>query len=278
MRSTSKTSINELRNLIRRLRRKCPWDKKQTFATLRPLLVEEAYELSEALGGRDDRKIAEELGDLLFMALFIAQIGEEKKRLRLAALVRKTVAKLKHRHPHVFTTAPAKNADEVLTSWERTKSSAFSGVPRALPALQKAQMIQVRAGRLKFEWKNFTGALEKVREEIAELEGELAHGGRRKIREELGDVLFALASLAGYLKLDAEQCLQRANGKFIRRFSGMEQDMRRKGKNFTTASLDEMEESWEEAKGRSSKNKKEGVRKTSSPRAGGRQGRARLRS
>jgi MazG family protein len=220
-------------------------------------VLEETYELCEAIAGRNVPKIEEELGDLLFMVLFLCRVGEEQGRFRFSNLVRTTIKKLRQRHPHVFKAKKRKSVDEVLSSWERTKSSVFTGIPRALPALQKAQTIQQRARRMNFEFKDLNGPLAKIKEEVTELEAELDGGAKRKIEEEMGDLLFSLVTLAGQLEFDAEGCLQRANDKFIRRFSAMERHMQKRGKAFGTATLAEMDESWKVAKGRSSKRAKD---------------------
>ncbi len=248
MRSSLKDPIKKLQQLIGRLRRDCPWDRQQTLASLQPLLREEAYELGEAVERRSNKKIEEELGDLLFMVLFLLRIGEEKGTVKFSRLIGRTIQKLRQRHPHVFKEKKRKSVDEVLTSWERLKSSVFVGIPRALPALQKAQTIQERARRVKFDFVDLQGPLDKVKEEIGELEAELNQGSRVNIEEEIGDALFGLVNLARHLEIDAEACLQRANEKFIRRFTAMERHIARRGKAVTTATRSEMDKGWKAVK------------------------------
>ncbi len=239
--------------LIKRLRKDCPWDRKQTLASSRPYILDEAYELEEAIRERNYDKITEEIGDLIYTTLFIARILEEKKKISLKQLEQKTIKKLIARHPHIFGKVKVKNAREVLSNWEnikRTKEKIpmLARIPKSLPALKRAQMIQERVARVGFDWENKDEVFKKIIEEIKELKQVLKVKNKLKIEEELGDLLFALVNWARHLKVDAEYCLSQANDKFIKRFHKLEKQFEMQNKNLLDASLSEMDNVWEKIK------------------------------
>ncbi|NPV13435.1 nucleoside triphosphate pyrophosphohydrolase [candidate division WOR-3 bacterium] len=247
--------FNELLKVIKTLRQKCPWDRKQNLNSTRPLLINEVFELDEALRRKDKAAIQEELGDYLFMGLFLAHLLEEKEGVKLNHILAGVVEKLKVRHPHIYGTVKVKGADEVLRNWEEIKArkgrrSILSGIPMGLPALQQAQLIQERCRRVGFDWENPREVLLKVEEEVGELKREL---GRRRVyqkrvKEELGDLLFALVNLCRHLGVDAEGTLKDANRKFRERFEVVEQEFRRQKRDLNSVSLREMENVWQRAK------------------------------
>ena len=249
--------LAELVEVVRTLRKKCPWDRKQTLVSTRPLILNEAHELDEELRRHDPAGIAEELGDYIFMGLFLADVLEHEEGVKLADVAAGIVAKLKHRHPHVYGTARVKDADEVLANWEKIKrrhkpgrESILDGVPVVMPALQQAHLIQERCRRVGFDWDDPRQVLDKVVEEIEELRAEL--GARRRhpgrVREELGDLLFALVNLARHLDVDAEGTLKDANDKFRKRFRHIEDEFRRQKRELSDVPLAEMETVWQQAK------------------------------
>ncbi len=220
------------------------------------MLINEVYELDEAIGKNDKQAIAEELGDYLFMGLFLADLLEKEKGVKLRQILEGVVKKLKLRHPHVYGDTKIKDAEEVLKNWEKIKKTGgrllLDGIPTALPALQQAQLIQERCRRVGFDWGNTADVLDKVKEEIRELEGELTLRRRSngKVREELGDLLFAVVNLCRHLNVNAECALKDANRKFRRRFSAVELEIRNTGRELGAVSLEEMEELWRKVKTR----------------------------
>jgi len=242
--------------LVARLRAPdgCPWDRKQTLGDLRAYLLEEAHELAAAIDADDWPAIAEELGDLLFEAAFIARLGEEAGALAHPEVVRAAHAKLVARHPHVFEGEPLADADSVNRAWERRKAAERSGgqlagVPTSLPALLAAYRMTQKAAGVGFDWPDAAAVIAKVREELAEIEAELAAGGAPvRVGEEVGDLLFAVANLARHLGHDPEAALARTNGKFRRRFAAVEAGLAARGVQPGAATLAEMDALWEEAK------------------------------
>ncbi len=257
---------SELCEVIRRLRQPdgCPWDREQTHQSLRAGLLEEAYEVADAIDHADDDELAEELGDLLLQVVFHAQIASEQAAFRYRDVTTGVTAKMIHRHPHVFSGAvlAAQNADAVLTQWEaikqqekgqQTASDTLQAVPRALPALSRAQKLQKRAARVGFDWDNAEDAREKAAEEEREWRAEwvrVCAGEDRgnALAEEMGDWLFSLVNVARLAGLDAEECLSRANNKFLRRFAVMERAMLADGHALAEAPLLLFEEYWRQAK------------------------------
>jgi tetrapyrrole methylase family protein/MazG family protein len=247
-----------LRRIIARLRAPdgCPWDRVQTHASLRPYLLEEAYEALAALDESDADKLCDELGDLLLEVLLHVQLAEEAGEFTLEDVVGRIASKLVRRHPHVFGEERADTPEEVMTRWAELKQeergdegSALASMPLAMPALAYAQRLQDRAARVGFRWPDISawGGKGKLEEEIGELAQAVDADERR---EEMGDVLFMLVSLARYLELDAEEALRLANGKFYRRFTSMEAIARERGLLLAELSLPDLEALWEEAKKR----------------------------
>jgi len=246
----------------------CPWDREQTHATLRTYVIEEAYEVLDALESGDDGKFAEEMGDLLLQVVFHSQIAAEEGRFTVADVIREVHQKMVRRHPHVFGDQRAKNAEEVLKTWHQIKArerrakamqtgpsrengaaeSALDGVPRALPATLEALQLTKKAARTGFDWPDATGILEKIREETAELQVELEGKNQAKAEEEVGDLLFAAVNLARFLKLDPEIALKNANKKFVRRFQQMERAAEESGLRFQDLPLEQKESLWISAK------------------------------
>jgi MazG family protein len=246
----------ELLTMMARLRGEggCPWDREQTRETLRPFLVEETYEVLDALDAGDPTHIREELGDLLFQVVFHAEIARERGEFSMADLLEALITKMTRRHPHVFGDRPVSSAAEALAQWEAIKgaekhgASALAGVPRALPALHRAQRVQHKAARVGFDWSDAAGALEKVREELGEVAEALRQGDGPALRDELGDLLFSVVNVARLSSVDPEGALQAAVDRFSRRFASMEKAARDEGRELTGLSLAELEELWTRAK------------------------------
>ena len=245
-----------LRQIIARLRGPdgCPWDRAQTHASLKSYLLEEAYEALAALDENDPDKLCDELGDLLLEVLLHVQLAEEAGEFTLEDVVYRIASKLVRRHPHVFGDEQADTPEQVMARWAALKQeergdegSALASMPLAMPALAYAQRLQDRAASVGFQWPDIRQAAGKLEEEIGEL---AAAGHADEKREEMGDVLFMIASLARYLELDAEEALRLANGKFYRRFTSMEAIARERGLLLANLTLVELEALWEEAKER----------------------------
>jgi tetrapyrrole methylase family protein/MazG family protein len=245
----------------------CPWDREQTHDTLRTYLIEEAYEVLDALQSGEDAKFAEEMGDLLLQIVFHSQIAAEEGRFTVADVIREIHEKMVRRHPHVFGTKRAKDSAEVLRNWEQIKAeerkaekaggkshekkkpaSVLDGVPRALPALLEGLQLTKKAARVGFDWDAVEGIFGKMREESGELQRALEASDRPKIEEELGDLLFASVNLARFLKVDPEIALKNANAKFLRRFREMERLASETGRSFADVPRAEMEALWDSAK------------------------------
>ena len=237
----------------------CPWDREQTRTSLKAYLIEEAYEVIEAIESGQAGALEEELGDLLFQVVFHARIAEEQGEFDMASLLRRLSDKMVTRHPHVFGTATVDTPREALQQWESIKGreaeaagrrrSVVDGVPRALPALLRAQRLSSKAARVNFDWPDAQAAWEKVGEEVREAGEALAGGDRGRFAEELGDVLFSLVNVARLTSLDAEDVLQSANDKFRRRFAAMEADLAARGASVAGAGTEELERAWERTKG-----------------------------
>ena len=261
------TGIERLHAIMVRLRDPqtgCPWDRIQTLASLKPCVLEETYELLAAMDRPEDRtNYVEELGDVLLQVMFQCVMAEQEGRFTFDDVANAVSDKLVHRHPHVFGDLKADDPATVLRNWEQLKQlehrkesrhSALDGVPPALPGLLKAQRTQEKAARVGFDWKDADGPLAKIREELAELEAEIA--ARRseapadsvRVKEELGDLVFAVANLARHLKVDAESAAEGATAKFARRFRAVEAGAKAAGRSLRDMSLGEMEALWEEAK------------------------------
>lgn len=254
--------IAELLAIMRKLRDPnggCPWDLEQSFATIAPYTIEEAYEVASAIDAEDYAALKDELGDLLFQVVFHAQMAAEQDRFAFSDVVAAVCAKMVRRHPHVFSDGAAKTPLAVTVAWEEIKrreraarrekrASLLDDVPRALPALMRAVKLQNRAAQVGFDWPSAVTVTDKIAEESRELAEAAASGDPTKLAEEFGDLLFVMANLGRHLKLDPEHCLRTANAKFMRRFRVIETSLEAKGRKPEDASLDEMEALWQEAK------------------------------
>ncbi len=233
----------------------CPWDREQTHDTIKPYLIEEAYEVAEAIDLKDDLALREELGDLLFQILFHARIAEEEGRFTIAQVLEHNVRKMRSRHPHVFGSLKLTDSQAVLKNWEelkrrekRGRTSVLDGVPKHLPALLKAHRIQDKASRIGFDWESADHVFAKIDEELSELRKAVQGGSRPRIEEELGDLLFSVVNLARFLKANPDTALRKAIEKFVRRFKHIEGELKKKGKDPSRSTLAEMDALWEDAK------------------------------
>lgn len=262
--SETNEAFQRLVTIMDELREQCPWDRKQTIGTLRPLTIEETYELADAVTDGDWKGIKEELGDLLLHIVFYARIGREQGQFTLEEVINGICDKLISRHPHIYgTTAQeglvdVKDEEDVKRNWKQLKlregkKSVLGGVPVSLPAMIKATRLQEKAGKIGFEWEETAQVWEKVREEMDELQeavGAEAAGDRGRIEEEFGDLIFSLVNYARFLHIDAENALERTNRKFIHRFSRMEEEARLQGRSLAEMSLQEMDGLWNSIKAR----------------------------
>jgi len=237
----------------------CPWDKEQTFATIAPYTIEEAYEVADAIAQQDFDALPDELGDLLFQVVFHARMAEEDGRFGFAQVAEAISDKMIRRHPHVFGDAAVRDAAAQTNAWEAQKSAeraarretgTLAGVPTALPALTRAFKLTNRAARVGFDWPDAAAVLEKLDEEVAELKAELPAADPARLTDEVGDMLFVLANLARKLGLDPEACLRHANDKFSRRFNAMERDFESRGESLKGQTLQAMEAGWQAVKAR----------------------------
>lgn len=250
----------------------CPWDLEQSFETIAPYTIEEAYEVIDAIERGDMVDLKDELGDLLLQVVFHARIAEEAQLFAFPDVVEAITKKLIRRHPHVFGDMSAHSPKQVKTLWDDIKAqeqadrraarkaagyvdsepstSVLAGVPEALPALTRAEKIQSKASKVGFDWNDPLVVLDKIEEETVEIKDAIASGSKAEITEEIGDLLFAVVNLARHLKVDPEQALRLANNKFTKRFNYIEADLEAKNKPIKNATLDEMEALWQEAKGK----------------------------
>ena len=259
--------IQKLVELVERLRGEggCPWDREQTRETLKPMLIEEAYEVLDALDGASPSELKEELGDLLFQVIFHARIAQERGEFHLADIIDRLHDKMVRRHPHVFGGIDLKTPEDVLRNWEDIKAaekgtvssscadsdkSLLDGIPSRLPALHRAYQITAKAARVGFDWPDLEGVLEKLREETAEVLEARSAGNEGKLAAEVGDLLFAAVNVARVLGVDPETALRRSTGKFERRFRTLESRIKSQGRQLRDATLPEMDALWEEAKRR----------------------------
>jgi len=237
----------------------CPWDREQTFDTIKPYLLEETYEVMDAIDSRDWRSLAEELGDLMLQAVFFAQMAAEENKFSIEDSLDAIAEKLVRRHPHVFADGDAKTPGQVKERWDQIKreenrekgkaqAGLLDGVPRAQPALLEAQQLTSRAASVGFDWENADQVLAKLEEELKELGEARRRDLREEVEQELGDLLFVLVNLARLLKVDAEQALRGTNAKFRGRFGYLERKLMDQGKPLADATLAEMDKLWEEAK------------------------------
>jgi ATP diphosphatase len=245
----------------------CPWDIEQTFDTIAPYTIEEAYEVAEAIVERDMDSLKDELGDLLLQVVYHAEMASEAGAFAFPDVVEAITTKMIRRHPHVFGDETAKAAGQAKGVWERIKAEekrdraashggqpgdvpgVLDGVPASLPALIRAVKLQEKASTVGFDWNDPKAVLAKLREEISEIEAELDANSPERLADEVGDLLFAVANLARHLKVDADQALRRTNAKFVKRFKSIEAALAAQGRTPAGASLDEMEALWQAAKG-----------------------------
>ena len=236
----------------------CPWDREQTFDTIKPYLLEETYEVMDAIDARDWDGLADELGDLLLQAVFFAQMAQEAGHFNIIDSLNAINSKLVRRHPHVFSDGDAKTSGDVLQKWDEIKASEkaqqskpkglLGGVPRSLPSLVEAQKIAAKAAGVGFDWQNVNQVFDKMNEEVAELKDADARQNPEQIEDELGDLLFVVVNLARFMKVDPEQALRKTNAKFRRRFGHVEASITAAGKQLKESSIDEMEAHWQAAK------------------------------
>ena len=235
----------------------CPWDKVQTRESLKPYLVEEAYETLEALDGNNPEEIKEELGDLLYQILFHAKISENKKEFNITDVIESISNKMEHRHPHVFKKGTLETPDEVATQWEEIKikekgkvgrKSVLDGIPSHLPGLLRSQKLQKKAANHGFDWDKISSVFDKLDEEVAEFKKAILSRKKKDTKEELGDILFVLVNIAKFNKIDAEEALRATNNKFIKRFQYIEAEVAKRGKTLKETPLEELEQYWQDAK------------------------------
>jgi MazG family protein len=237
----------------------CPWDREQTFDTIKPYLLEETYEVMEAIDARDWQELADELGDLLLQSVFFAQMASEAGYFKIEDSIDAINNKLIRRHPHIFGDSEARTADDVKKRWDEIKAEEkkakgelpkllLESIPRSLPALVEAAQISSRAAGAGFDWENAEQVLDKLHEELRELAEARENASHEEIEGEVGDLLFVLVNLARFVKVDPEQALRKSNAKFRRRFAHVEKSLQARGKNLSESNVQEMEEIWQEAK------------------------------
>lgn len=248
-------AFERLLNIIDDLRKKCPWDSKQTFESLRPLTIEEVYELCDAIMHKDYPNISKEMGDVLMHVLFYAKMGEEDGEFSFADVCNKLCEKLIYRHPHIYGNMKADTPEEVERNWEQLKAkekggnkTILSGVPASLPSIIKAYRVQDKARNVGFDWEKREDVWKKVKEEYEEVEEEIKSHNKEKMTDEFGDLLFAIINAARLYEIDPDNALERTNQKFIRRFNYVEQKVKEQNKEMKEMTLEEMDKLWNEAK------------------------------
>ncbi len=246
-------AFERLLNIMDDLREKCPWDKKQTLETLRPLTIEETYELTDAISDGDLKGVKEELGDLFLHLVFYSKIGTEKGAFTVDDVLNGVCDKLIHRHPHIYGEVQVADEEEVKRNWEKLKmkegkQSLLEGVPKSLPGLVKATRVQDKVKQVGFEWEHKSQVWDKVEEEITELKEAEVNGDIKEIEKEFGDVLFALTNYARFLNVNPDNALSITNQKFINRFQYIEKVATEEGKDLNDMSLEEMEAIWVKSK------------------------------
>ncbi len=239
--------------ITKRLRKECPWDREQTHASIRHSLIEEAYEVVEAIDNNNLEELKKELGDLLLHVAFHANIAEEQNEFTLKEVIETNTQKLIYRHPHIFGDTKVDSAHEVKQNWEKLKmkegrKSVMDGVPKELPALLRAHRLQDKASKVGFDWEKKEDAWKKVDEEMGELHHAIESGKENDIEAEFGDVLFALVNYSRFINVNPENALRRTVEKFITRFHYIEKKMKEAGKDIHSSSLEEMDKFWNEAK------------------------------
>ncbi|MCK9155702.1 MAG: nucleoside triphosphate pyrophosphohydrolase [Paludibacteraceae bacterium] len=248
-------AFERLLTIMDELREKCPWDKKQTFDSIRPNTIEETYELCGAIMKKDMNDVKKELGDVLLHIVFYSKMASEKEEFDIADVCNTLCDKLIFRHPHIYGTGEAKTAGQVEQTWEQIKQkekdgnkTVLSGVPDALPALIKAYRVQDKARNVGFDWDKKEQVWDKVQEEYNELKAEINNMDADKMEDEFGDLMFSMINAARLYKINPENALERTNRKFIRRFNYLEQKTLKQGKDLKEMSLEEMDKYWNEAK------------------------------
>ena len=247
--------FDELKSIISELREKCPWDKKQNFSSLRRLTVEEVYELSEEIINKKYSGIEEEVGDLLLHVMLYSQIGEEQNKFDINSIIEKLISKLKRRHPHIYENKQDLTAEEVESNWEKIKKTeknietTLGNIPTIIPPMIKAMRIQEKVKSVGFDWDETSQVIEKINEEFNEVKEEIKKlNNDKKIKNEIGDLMFSVINLARFIGIDPEESLERTNIKFINRFNEMERKVQKDRKNLKDMSLKEMDRYWEKSK------------------------------
>jgi len=248
-------AFGKLLNIMDELREKCPWDKSQTMETIRPLTIEETYELSEGILDNDLPSIQKELGDILLHIVFYSKIADEQKAFDIVDVIESLSKKLIYRHPHIYGDVKVNNSNEVIQNWEQLKmkekdgnKTVLSGVPSSLPALIKANRIQEKVRAVGFDWEEPNQVWDKVAEEMEELRTEIRKGNTEKMEQEFGDFLFSMVNVARLFNIDPETALERTNRKFMKRFNYLESRTIKQGQSLKEMTLDQMNVIWEEAK------------------------------
>ena len=252
-RSHQLKAFDRLLTIMEELRMQCPWDKKQTMESLRPLTIEETYELADAILDKNLESVKVELGDLLLHIIFYAKIASETNKFDIADVLNGICKKLVQRHPHVYGDLNIETEADVKQNWEKIKLkegkiSVLEGVPKSLPALVKATRIQEKVAGIGFDWENTAQVFEKVKEELQEFNNEVQNNDKNGIEAEFGDVLFSLINYARFLDISPENALERTNKKFIKRFQFLEKQAKLKKLSFTEMTFSEMNALWEQAK------------------------------
>lgn len=247
-------AFERLLDIMDDLREKCPWDKKQTLESIRPLTIEETYELTDAISDGDLKGVKEELGDLMLHLVFYSKIGSEKKAFDITDVLNGVCDKLIHRHPHIYGEEKVDSEEEVLKNWEQLKlkegkeKTILSGVPKSLPALVKATRVQEKVKQVGFEWENKEQVWDKVKEELDEFKEASDANDKDAMEDEFGDLLFSLVNYARFIKINPDTALTRTNNKFIKRFNYLEKKAKDSDKSLVDMPLIEMEKIWQESK------------------------------
>jgi len=247
-------AFERLLSVMDELREKCPWDKKQTLESLRHLTIEETYELSDAILSNNIQEVKNELGDLMLHLVFYSKIASENNFFNIEDVLNGICKKLIHRHPHIYSDIKNLSEEEVKKNWEKLKlqegkKSVLEGVPNSLPAIIKAHRIQEKVKGVGFEWKEVEDVINKIKEEVDELQEELKNKEQSKIEDEFGDILFSLINYARYIGVNAEDALEKTNKKFISRFNYIEQYAKKSNRELSEMSLEEMDKLWVKSKG-----------------------------
>ena len=248
-------SFDELKEVVREIRNKCPWDKKQSHESLKKYFIEEVYEALEAIDNKDFNELKEELGDVLLQIMLHSEIASEENHFDINDVINTVKDKMIERHPHVFGELKDRtlDSDDVLTNWEiikaksKKRESVLDGLPKAMPALIRAQRMQSKSSKVGFDWEHVDGAFDKVKEELAEFENELGSDNRKRQEEEFGDLLFALVNVGRHLGFDTEETLQRTSNKYEKRFRYVEKQYKNH-EEMKKASLEELDNHWDTVK------------------------------